>query len=53
MLANRCRFKTDWTDARMQAAHLAGMREQLLQLRAAVALALALNRTLIMPKASG
>lgn len=45
------RFKTDWTNDAMADLHLKNMREQLLQLKTAFKLAMALNRTIIMPKA--
>lgn len=44
------RFKTDWTNDAMADLHLKNMREQLLQLKTAFKLAMALNRTIIMPK---
>lgn len=44
------RFKTDWTEAAMADFHLQAMGKQLRQLRTALGLAVALNRTLIMPK---
>lgn len=44
------RFKTDWATDAMIDFHLKAMRAQLQQLRSALALAVALNRTLVMPK---
>ena len=47
------RFKTEWKEEDMIAHHLGAVRAQLRQLRTALQLAVALNRTLIMPKVSG
>eukprot|EP00887_Chlorella_sp_A99_P003129 scaffold9.g3129.t1 len=44
------RFKTTWRDPEMQEAHLTRMHDQLGQLKQAFAVAVALNRTIIMPK---
>lgn len=45
------RFKTDWKQDDMVQLHLDNMRQQLAQLKTALQLAVALNRTIIMPKA--
>ena len=44
------RFKTDWNDNDMVDWHLKAVGQQLKQLRTALKLAVALNRTMIMPK---
>jgi len=47
------RFKTTWKSNDMVDFHIKAMGQQLKQLKMALKLAVALNRTIIMPKVSG